>query len=391
MKQIHPELHLSPSIRNYISAVVSPFDATQPAQIPDLNSDNTLSIRDAIEGSTPTNETADSISGALFWISFGYSYNQATYGQSSALIYAFNWLALDSNGLPVLDASGEYFMGSFQNYATITGSTTTVLAKSALMQSLRVIACGLRILPTIEMVTDPSQVYCRYIIGTQLTPSDIASGIANTQNFFTLAKNAPSAKVYANNEGCCSRFDPFQADFVTEMRDLSQFYSNTIRWDSIRLPSILVNFSAPIIALDTLPIIFSSQLWLEGSLRQPTPIFSTSSPVDPAWSTIKPMFSLPCDIHPLVTSGHSFPMFMANAPAFINTVANGIRSSSRIAASGLNLYRQIRRFPRRVKRQARNNRLKRKRKNRNKTRTLPRNSLPGTRKPGLKTRQVRNF
>jgi hypothetical protein len=393
MQSIHPELKLSTSTHNYISAVVSPFDATNPAQIPDLNSDNTLSIRDAIEGSTPTNETASALSGALFWISFGYSYNQATYGEIPGLLYSFNWLALDSNGLPILNASGKYAMGLFQNYPTICGSSTSVLAKDALMQSLRVVACGLRILPTIEMVTDPSQLYCRYIIGTQLSSSDIASAITNASNFFTLAKNAPSARVFSNNVGCSSRFDPFQTDFITDMRDISQFYSNTIRWDAIRLPSILVNFSAPIAALNTLPIIFSAQLWLEGSLKQPTPIFSTSSPVDPVWSVVKPMFSLPCTIHPVVTEGHSFPLFAATAPAFLKTVSNGLRSASQIGARALNVGRQVVRFPKRVNRIARRNRKARRANKRNPTRKgkVSRTIMPGTRKPPLVVRKVRNY
>jgi hypothetical protein len=323
-------LSLSPAMQNYISAVVDPFGSSEPAVIPDAMNDLSLCLKDQSENGTTTNVFDGDLHGALFWLTYGYN-TLSTIATVPALVYTLNLIGLDENNYPILTSAGKYVSATSNNYVTITGSSTSVDIGTSLVSRIRQVASGLRILPTIETVTDPTQVFMSYIIGGQMPPSDLFAAIDNGSiNIETMLRNTKGAKVFANKEGCTVRYDPFQTDFQLEMLMLDQAYSNTVRWDAVRAPMILAKFSQPVTTSSAMPLIVNAQWWFECGLKQPTPIYSEESPCDPNFDQIKAVMSYPCDDHPFVTKGHSFKKFNPNSAAFLRTLGVALKMSSHL-------------------------------------------------------------
>jgi hypothetical protein len=333
MQKFH-NIELSPAMHRYISAVVDPLGASEPASIPDTMNDNSLCLRDNYESGGLTNIFDGTIQAVLFWIEYGYTTLGTNYA-SSDLGYSLNAIGLDANNYPVLMAANTYKQYTFINYPTICGSSSTVDPAAALIAALRLIAAGLRVLPLIEFVTDPTQIYLSYIIGGQPSCNDLYEAIdAGNVNIESLMRNTKGAQIYPNNEGCCVRYDPFQADHQADMKPLTQFLNVSNNWDAIKVPAVLCKFSNSVVASANLPLIINSQLWIEGILKQPTPIYSEESPSDPSYPIMKSIMSHPCDDHPFVTKGHTFKNFNLNSPAFLKTLGFALKASSYIP--GLN-------------------------------------------------------
>jgi hypothetical protein len=322
-------LALSTQMNRYISAVVDPFGASEPATIPDTMNDNSLCLRDNYESGSLTNVFDGTIQGALFWVSFGYTSLQNQAGTSTTVSYSLCAIGVDTNSNAIMLASGKYQQYPLLNYSTINGSATVDLSAS-LVSAMRLISVGLKILPLIEYVTDPTQIYLSYIIGGQPSANDILQAIGGGVNIEQLIKNTKGAQVYPNNEGCCTRYDPFQADHQNDMKPLSQQVNASNNWDGIKVPAIFVKFSNSVTASTALPLIITCQFWLEGVLRQPSPIYSEESESDPQFPLMKSIMSHPCDDHPYVTKGHTFKKFNPNSRGFLKTLAYAFRASSYI-------------------------------------------------------------
>jgi hypothetical protein len=381
-------LQLSPAMHDYIQAVVDPFGATQPAVIPDSMNDLSLCLRDNYEASTSINNFTADVHGVLIWIAYGYSTLQYDYASINGLVWTVNVLGLDENNYPVLNASGKYISSSGLNYSVISGSVTSVDITTSLISRIRPISAGLRVLPVIEAVTDPSQNFMSYIIGGQLAPADMFTAIDNgAVNLETLVKNSKGAKIFANNRGCTVRADPFQAEFQMDMFMLEQAYSSTIRWDAVRVPVILAKFNQPIATTEAMPFIVNAQWWFECGLKQPTPIYSDDSPCDPCFEQIKSILSFPCEDHPYVVSGHSFKKFNPGSPAFLKTLAFALKMSSKIPGISFSGAEQLLLDTSRGLRYVAKRR-KQSRRNRRRQKQTP--GLSGTRRPPNVPKKVRN-
>jgi hypothetical protein len=88
---------LSQHATTYLNAVVNPFGADAPAQIPDMNTAATISVRDYLQGYQIGNYSSGDAFGVVIWLGYGGNVTQNTLGNVPAVAYSLNWAPLDSN------------------------------------------------------------------------------------------------------------------------------------------------------------------------------------------------------------------------------------------------------------------------------------------------------
>lgn len=335
---------LKPETRAFINAVVSPFEADLPARVPDLESLQSVCFRDAVE-ITPINNFWDGVSpgvainGVLLFSSYGWTQMKNTFcdGTSDNSVYHSGMIGFDTNGNPLfLNTTNFYFSFLTQNYDVIFGNGGGGLpvAGTALVQAHRVISHGLRVLPAIEMVTDTTIPYVSYYISGQPTATELQQWMnGSLVDIRTLVKNSPYADVFGNSDGTCNRYDPAQKNNLFQTIQLDNWANQAMRKDDVRMPAIAIQFSQPIAFNDALPIIIHSQWWLECELRQPTPIATSPSPVDPAFDHVMYVLSTSDEIYPIVTKGHSFKTFSSRLNSFLKQANETLYSSSSLVGN----------------------------------------------------------
>jgi hypothetical protein len=348
---------------DFLEALVDPFGADQPARVPDIERLNSVCFRDALEIAAPTNTfDGTSINGVVLFISYGYTQMQNQFCGSSVgqSLYHFGIAGIDANGNPVLN-TGLYDAAVSMNYTNIVGigADGTFNFDDSLAQSMRLVAAGLRILPAIEVVTDTTVPYNSYYISGQLTGTELFEWFnASGYDIRTLLKNSPYSEVYGNNDGTCNRYDPIQKDGLFETRSLINVRTAPHSRDDVRMPCVVIQFSEPINSTEALPFIVHVQWWLECTLRQPTPIYASPSPVDPNFEHVLSVLSQSDDIYPIVTKGHSFGTFSQRFPAFLRNASDIMRTSASFLRSSERFITGI--STRRRKKRAKKRKRKRK-------------------------------
>ncbi len=338
-------LKLNSSTNDFLEVVIDPFGSKKPAQVPDLCQLNSLCLTDYYELTSANNYSAVAISGALFWVDLHYTTFKNSSSNHNGLVYSLNYAPILSTGLLQLSAGNQYASLGTQNQATIIGSQFSIATITALITSLRLMSMGLKVLPTIEQVTNTTVNYITYAIGGQLSMQELGNAYTNGSNIYDLIKNSPCAQVFGNNEGVCVRYDPFQNEQQLNMINLVQANNVSLVWDWYKLPCIAVNFSQSIAASGAMPVIVHSQFWLEACLKQPTPIYSQQSPVDPNYPMIRSIMSGCTAAAPLVTKGHSFPTLTSILPLISKFGAALLRGASDVLdpnASMANINRKRR-------------------------------------------------
>lgn len=334
--------------KNFMSAVVDPFGASQPARVPDLETCNSICFRDASETLSPLSPYEGDIYGLLIWVEAGYTIwdVNASEAQVEQSQYRLGMCGIDANGNIVLDTSGEFITVRTQNISTILGLTAPTGAyslASSMVQSYRIFSIGLRVLPAIEIVTDSSIPYISYLISGQITMNEINNAqITGNIDMRTLLKNSPGSEVYSNNQGTTNRYDPFQDAAALEMKNLRLVWTASHDRSDVRFPTVLVTFSQPIATGETLPLIIHTQWWMEAVLKQPTPIYGSDSPVDPNFSTVRALMSKSEQIYPLITKGHSFASFASKVNQFHQLAKRIMKTSSSIFRTVQPLFRRRR-------------------------------------------------
>jgi hypothetical protein len=393
MSEFHG-LMLSKPMHDYISAVVDPLGSTEPASIPDALNDSSICLQDDLQYGNFTNTFDGTIQGILYWLSYGYNIMQNQYGTHPAMVYCLNAIGLDSNNYFVLNSSSKFVTLAGANYTQIFGDASSIDTENSLISKLRLVSAGLRILPRIETVTDPSQLYLSYIVGGQVAPEDLYAALEpnNTTNIETLVRNSKGSQVYSNNSGCTARYDPMQADFQLDMLNIRQLNSSSVNWGSVRFPCIYVKFSNSVTMTTEIPVMATGVFKLEGGLKQPNAVRSAESPCDPSFPLFKTILSLPCADHPFVTSGHTFKKFNMNSRAFLKTLELAFNTSSKIPGinsetrsflkAGGNIFRSAR---------MRKKRKIQKRRNNNGNRKMRNGNLPGSKQPVPSIPQVDNL
>jgi hypothetical protein len=313
---------LHTDLKSYLDAVVNPFGADKPVQIPDAQSQNSICLRDAGEYSGFKNESTETIQGALIWLDYLHNPIRNANADLPYLIYSLNVAYFDENGS--LSASVFSFTGNNTVAILGTDGTSQISYDTSIVSGLRMISMGLKILPVIEQVTDSSQLYVSYYIGGQITPADIEYAIVNGSDIRTIVKSSYCSEVFGNNSGITVRFDPFQKEQLITMLSLSQLKdSSAFNSGDIRFPCVAVQFSQAVTADTLFPIIIHTQFWMEAIMRQPTPFYSGLPPVDPNFDHAFSTMATSSDkLFPLVTKGHTFTSFYRKVGLFINLARN---------------------------------------------------------------------
>jgi hypothetical protein len=351
---------------NYLNAVVNPFDADEPCQVPDLSTESSICLRDNGETSGLTYTDATEIYGICCFLFYGYSGFKNAYagqdqnGQDAVnTVYGVGYFFIDATGVVILPqaTNTEYGVWTPNNYQTIMGSAANVNTNNSLVTSIRPMAAGLRMLPTIEQVTDSSKTYISYVIGGQISPAELSSAITNSYDVRTMLKNTPDSEIYGNNAGVCTRYDPFQNTDQLTYPTLPRLIDDSWGRDPIRMPCFVAQFSQGVSTTNPqVPVIVHQQWWFEGVLKSPTPIYSVRPPIDPAFDQVKAAVTQ-SNVYPLVTKGHSFDAFLDNVDLFLRHARRIQREGSKIYRSSRNIARRFRTNPN--KRKKRKKRKKR--------------------------------
>jgi hypothetical protein len=323
-------IKLSETTLNFIDAVINPFGAQNPAQVPDLCSFNSLCLTDRAESTSYVNATAGNISGVLCIARFGYSNEHNARGSIPGLIYSLMIYGINSsNNLVTNNAVTTVSEILPINYSKICGNLINFDNNVALVTKLRVFAMGLRVWPTIETITDSATNAIDTIYSAQLSMNEIDRAFGSTLDIYNVIKQANNVKSFTNNAGACSRYNPFQDEFQLRPLPLANANNSSVSFAGYYCPCIVVKFRNVVAAGSTIPAKIYSNYWIEGEITEPTPIYSTRSPVDIFYKEISAILSRE-DATPLVCEGHTFKSVWAIMKSLMGSFRNVIKFSSRM-------------------------------------------------------------
>lgn len=295
---------------NFVKAVVNPILAEEAALVPDLEAADSLCLTDYIEISRPVNGTASAVRGILIWLRVHESDLYTSSVQTSGFvryIYSLNYAFTDANGVMLPDSvTGKFYEVVPMNIVKIQGDVEPSVSL-ALVTGLRLFAMGLRVLPTVEYVTDSTVNYLVRIIGGQLSMNELYAAKIGSLNVETIIRNSSCAETFANNEGCCSRYNPFQNEQQLRMQSLEDCLNSAQSFGFHKMPAIFCQFSNSTAIAATAPLILHARFWIHGILRKPSPIYAQQSLADTGYPYLRSKLSGCHPSFPIVTKGHSFP------------------------------------------------------------------------------------
>jgi len=333
--QQHSAFNVSPETNDFLSCVVNPLDNTQPGRVPDLFSGSTVCLTDWVEANVILNRSVlTPAAGALIIAIHGSSELAALFEGITFEDYKIVVMTMDSSGTVSTD-SYETMNPSNQGFINGSGAATRPTDTTSFVSQYRLFAYGVRILPTIETVTDSSIPYMSSISGGALTATSLSRGIQDGLNMFQEVRNSRGARTFGNNQGCCVRYDPFQTEDQLEMRSVEHMYDTfrTNNTENLYFPCIAIRFSQTIAQNAPMPFLLNGRWWMEAMVKQPTPIYSDRSPRDMDYPRVRVMLSGGCPTHPLVVKGHSFKSFMQGASGFVRDLAHLIDETSIIGTA----------------------------------------------------------
>jgi hypothetical protein len=341
---------------NFYECVTDPFGAHVAAAVPDSFVGKTVCFTDSFYSVQPgmswDNTTTPTINGAL--IMFGVSANDlsvntfygATVSPNVSPIYDVYIIPIGTND-KLYAYNTAYLVGSlvgnFLNIKQIFGSTVTAPlwyqynSTNALVESLRVFAAGLRLWPVIEYVTDATTQCITTVHAGLIKPKDVLSVYNNNGSVSNLLQIADGLVSFPNDKGVTVRFDPLQLEQYLKMYEAEQFqptdYRDTLNnWSPMGMPSIIVRFRNNLTLGAALPIYLSCRVWMECVLKQPTPIFSTDSVIDPDFSRKADQMRINRELFPIAVSGHTFKTFLNQINRYSNLRRTNRTRARRYAA-----------------------------------------------------------
>ncbi len=322
---------LKPPTLRFVKAVVNPIDADEPATVPDLVQPDSMCLLDTNQLTRPTNTNAAIASGILIWLRVHESPFYTANAAAGTYTYSLQYAYTDNNGLLLLNSGGKFDEVSPTNLTTSNPSIqggATITPNSALVTGLRVFSMGLRVLPTIEYVTDSTTTTVLRYIGAQMSMQELGSIVANNINVEVAIASASCTQTYANNQGCSVRYNPFQNENQLRVQSLEDCLNTAQSFTYYKMPVIFARFSNGIAATTgTSPLIIHAKYWIEGVIRKPTPIYSRPSDSDILYPMIRTALAGCGSQFPLVTPGHSFPSLLSigiAAARLVNNVTGGL-------------------------------------------------------------------
>jgi len=329
---------ISLPMKCFLDAVVNPFTADRPCQVPDGYTHRTIPLQDwnDYESMVTNSPQGTVVGGQLLMLCVGQNELTAQ-AFTNVNTYTVLCIDIDNNGLLLFDNTGVGFPTlPTANYAAINGAAPGINVDTALVDSFRLFAAGLRVLPKIELITDSTTVAVSQYYAGLATPNSINKAYNHGENIFDVVRQSTFIQQFQNSTGASVRLDPFDFSRFLDMRTLAN-WSNIINFDTsfMLFPTIAILYTFPITnptpyVGQSVPIRFQSQMWLEGQLVQPTPIFSTQSPMDMAYETIVKSIAYQPETYPIVTQGHSFTTIFNKVGTIVRSVGAALQMSSAI-------------------------------------------------------------
>jgi hypothetical protein len=257
--------------------------------------------------------------------------------------------------------TASFYMRNCVNISTILGSANGINGESALITSLRIISGGIRLLPTIELITDSDTFAVSKFYGFTATPIMLTNLLTDGGSIFTLARSCPDYEEYPNEAGVTGRLQPYQDQILNlaKMNNLQVYTSQSDSeqdTDNFYFPVLLARFTSALTlsasATINLPVRPYFRTLLEGPLVQPSPITTTDTPFDPTWETQIQMFQHDRDNYPVIVKGHSFDQ----VKKLYNAIGSGVKLVQQLSSlkDDLNNMRRIVNQQSQLQRQPRN-------------------------------------
>lgn len=227
----------------YLSLVKNPIHTVWPAKITDMHNQPSYCLNDyyisnngvAVEG---TYDDIYDAYGVVVYLTYGPNGS----GQINNVPYQVIMVPTGSSGNPILDSDGNVFRQLTALYDDLLDQ----------VNSMRLVAAGLRINSLIDVSTDSNSQYVTGFRPFQLELADfekwIAGGSGSSIDNYLLTTNQTA--LYYNKSGAASRYDPFQdpdqlkyytPGMLSDTNDEDQFNTHYLKF-----PGIYVTFSEAI-------------------------------------------------------------------------------------------------------------------------------------------------
>jgi hypothetical protein len=323
----------------FFDAVINPFGAELPAQVPDAYHHLTMCLIDWIDlmSVSLSIPSGGSPAGGVAFMFVAGGNDLTEVSTLAAQTYGIVVMPLNEDGGIMTNSGGtQITMLVPTNYQVINGTGNGQSMVNALVDSFRIFSTGIRLWPTIEIITDSeTRAVASYYAGL-ITPNTVRKAFNDESNFYDVMRQSYYVEMYQNSQGCTVRMDPFDEKRFLDMKTLYN-WSNMTSFDTsnIAFPIVAAQFtSADYEDGSVLPVRFMSQHWLEGQLVQPTPLLPTPSCNDlNFWTLAQTITDNPKDF-PIVVEGHSFPSIVTKTKKFLPLIDKALKDSS--------LYRTVR-------------------------------------------------
>jgi len=320
-----------------------PFDFHPDGRVPDGNPNSTMQLLDYYDDNgvnTPAGQGGSAQLASLVALGVMYAYGQnlirertydmftCTARNNSLYGPIYFWLSQDGTIIS-LDAESQdgnattatsaFWSNDPVNQEQITGAINGFSFNSGLTNALRVLSAGVRLWPTIELVTDSNTLAVSRYYGAQVTAASINTAFENGDNFFSIMRNSPSYQEYSNSQGISGRFQPYQQGSVLKplnLNSLALIADENMDTNGLYYQVVLARTTQTVQWVATANITYGFPVRsffrtiLEGSLTQPTPLQATRMPYVSDWEDKVCHQMYRTDLFPTIVSGHSFKKVM---------------------------------------------------------------------------------
>lgn len=327
------------TVTSLLDCINRPFDYHPDGRVPDGNPNSTIQLLDYYDDNGVTTPLGNpnivqevNISAVCVVYMYGVNtvrdiaFDITTCEARAGSLYGPIYFFLDDNGaIATLNGIGEDDVTTAQaafwsndpvNLATIVGTDNGYEYNSSMTNALRVLSAGVRMWPTIELITDSSTLAVSRYYGCQMTAASIYNAFVDGSNIYSIIRNSPSYIEFSNSQGISGRFQPHQQGSVLKplhLNALANIANSNLDTSGLYFPVVLARTTSTqlfntgaSINYVTFPVRTFFRTMLEGSLTQPTPLQATRMPYVSEWEDKVSHLMYRTDLYPTIVSGHSF-------------------------------------------------------------------------------------
>jgi hypothetical protein len=329
-------------ITSLLDCINRPFDYHPDGRVPDGNPNSTIQLVDYYDDNgvySPILNAAAiaplTIDGLGVMYCFGrndvraQTYDTTTVTARGEQLYGPIYFFVGNNG-NILSVNaqneagdnthdGPFWSNDPVNLNQIAGSVTSYSYTDGIANALRVMSAGVRMWPTIELITNSDTVAISRYYGAQVTAASLANAFNDGTNVYSVLRNSPSYYEFSNSQGISGRFLSQQSGSVLQplgLNSLAQIHNSAMDTSGLYYPVLIARLTQQqqIDPEDNLafPVRSFFRTIMEGSLTQPTPLQATRVPYVSDWDDKVHHFLYRNDLYPSIVSGHSFKKVLKN-------------------------------------------------------------------------------